>query len=319
MKWSVKASSPVAVAAALLLWPAAGHARGTRPAPAACLDASRTALQQEREERLAEARAQLAACAHWSCGRVVSRQCKLRLKELDKVTPSIIPLATDEAGAPLAGLRLSLDGKPLAAPVGKPWWLDPGPHEITFEAEGRAPFSQKLVVLRGQRRRIVSAILRAQTAVASPKTSEPPADVFETPLPASRAAPQPSAAALEAVVSEDPPRPLPPPHRSAGPYLLGAVGLVGLGGYALLTHWGRTDNDALVECKPLCPPQTLRHIRQLYQAADVSAAVGAAALLGSATWFLLRGGTPAEERRSRTVLDVRPTRAGAIATVAGAF
>jgi hypothetical protein len=148
------------------------------------------------------------------------------------------------------------------------------------------------------------------------------ADVFEnqTALPQ---APRPAAAAPAPVVSEDPPPSVEPiRHRSVGPYLLTGLGLVGLGGYALLTHWGRQDNDALAGCTPNCRPETMRHIRLLYLGADISAGVGAAALIGATTWFILRSGSSSTERassRSHYAFDVRPTPSGAMALVSGNF
>jgi hypothetical protein len=320
MKWSVKASDVLTAVAVLLVGaaPARAKAHRWRPPPAACVAAHRTAEEQEQQDRLVEARAQLAACGHPSCGSI-SRQCRMERKRLEKLLPTMVPMATDEAGLPVPGAQLSIDGKP--APLGRPWPINPGPHELTFRSERGGPLAQKVVMVRGQRRRLISVIMGAEAPAKPSEPAASTADVFEAPRPGATVPAAPPTPAPEALVSEDPPPPRSPPRRrSIAPYLLGTVGLVGLGGYALLTTWGRADNDALSECKPLCPPETLDHIQRLYLAADISAAVGGAALVGSALWLLLRSGAPpAEERRPRTVLDVRPTRAGAIATVAGAF
>jgi hypothetical protein len=100
--------------------------------------------------------------------------------------------------------------------------------------------------------------------------------------------------------------------------------LVGLGSYALLTSWGRKDNDVLVQCAPGCMQKSVDHVRRLYLAANISLGAGIAAL-GAATWLLLRssvgsrtaeGATP---RWSRHALEVIPLSAGAVATLRGAF
>jgi len=63
------------------------------------------------------------------------------------------------------------------------------------------------------------------------------------------------------------------------------------------------------------------HIRKLYLAADISLGVGIAAL-GAATTWLVIGATGSKEehaKKPRYVVDVRPTPAGAFASVSGSF
>jgi len=109
---------------------------------------------------------------------------------------------------------------------------------------------------------------------------------------------------------------------SAFAYVLGGVGLLGVGAGALLTYWGKTDNDALAQCAPNCLSSSVDHVRTMYLAADVSFGVGAV-LLGAATWMFATshsGERPIPAAApSAAILDLEPTRSGAIATVRGAF
>jgi hypothetical protein len=103
--------------------------------------------------------------------------------------------------------------------------------------------------------------------------------------------------------------------------VLGGLGLAGLGGYALLTYWGRKDNADLDLCSPTCPWSDVQHIQKLYIAADISAGVGVLALAAS-TWLFVRSGSSSNEVAAKPrsyVLDVKPTSSGAFATVSGAF
>jgi hypothetical protein len=121
-----------------------------------------------------------------------------------------------------------------------------------------------------------------------------------------------------ATVAEAPPS---GPSNNLGPYLLGGVGAAGIAGYALLTYWGRKDNDKLAECSPGCMPASVDHIKKLYMFANVSLGVGAAALVGAGTWLYLKSRSSQEvaARPASVALDVQPLPRGALATVRGAF
>jgi hypothetical protein len=107
---------------------------------------------------------------------------------------------------------------------------------------------------------------------------------------------------------------------SALTYSLGGVGLIGLGGFGLLTEWGRRDNRMLAQCSPSCPQATVDHIRRLYIAADISLGVGIAAI-GAACWVYVSSRSTKEERSSResVVFDLQPTKSGALLALSGSF
>jgi hypothetical protein len=292
-----------------------------RHAPTGCAEAHRSGEEQLVLHHLIDASHSFAVCARTSCGAFLSRQCRKRGAQVDLDIPTIVPLATDGGGAALVDVQVTMDGQPLLSRLdGRAVSLDPGLHDFVFtDARGQSA-KQQLVVVQGQRNRQVSASLGDK-----PRTLDT-ADVFETQTALPRAAAPADAAApavAPVIASEDPPSAEPAPrHRSIGPWLLTGLGLAGLGGYGVLTHWGRQDNDALAGCAPNCRPETMRHIRMLYLGADVSAGVGAAALVGAATWFLLRSGPTSNERASRRshyAIDVRPTPSGAVALVSGGF
>jgi hypothetical protein len=142
-----------------------------------------------------------------------------------------------------------------------------------------------------------------------------PRDIFEE-------EPVRSARVEQIVSADEPPGHAGSPRRSrAGAYVLGGLGLAAMGGYALLTYWGRKDNADLDLCSPNCPWSDIQHIQRLYIAADISAGVGVLALAAS-TWLFVRSGSSSTEvaAKSRSyVLDVKPTSSGAFATVSGAF
>jgi hypothetical protein len=110
------------------------------------------------------------------------------------------------------------------------------------------------------------------------------------------------------------------------PVVLGAAGLGALGAAALLTYWGKTDNDLLARCAPYCSPASVDHIRQLYIASDIAIGTGVAAIGIAAVLFVTshRHGdqgeaAPKTPPRQACGFDVVPTPSGAFASVSGAF
>lgn len=312
----------VALAALALL---AGRPASSKPrvtaAARVCMAAYRGALKLEREARLIDAERFLASCARASCGAVIQNECLARHARLDADIPSVVPLLTDEDDAPVLAVDVSMDGAPLTSVLdGRAVSIDPGLHEFTFTRNDQVVATRKLVIAQGRRNQTITVALRPAEATQPP----PPPVVATSPVAAARLAPAPRADKP----LEDPRPPLrmasyqretPAKKSSVAPYLLTVVGLAGIGGYPLLTYWGRKDNQLLAQCAPNCAPASVTHIRQLYIAADVSLGVGLAALVG-ATWIALSsGGDDKETRRSRYAFDLRPGTAGAVASISGAF
>jgi hypothetical protein len=126
------------------------------------------------------------------------------------------------------------------------------------------------------------------------------------------AAPEPESASAPAdEVSHGP---------GVAPYILGGVGLVGVGTWGVLTYWGRKDNDALSACAPNCSQASVDHVRNLYLAADVSLGVGIAALGTSLVLFMVNPGSKEKPPTQASYrFDVAPSPSGGFATVSGVF
>ncbi len=97
------------------------------------------------------------------------------------------------------------------------------------------------------------------------------------------------------------------------------MGVAGAG--ALLTYWGRVDNEQLAVCSPACSQTSVDHVHRLYIGADVAFGVGgpprSRRQLGRT-----RIGARERARRSSDAafrVDVRPTGSGAVAGLGGTF
>ena len=338
----IKSSSASALGAGVLaLLFAAAPARGdsgddtpSKTGGHACTAALKKAQKLEQEGHLQEATKALVRCARSSCGRYLLQECSTRHAQLESEIPSVVPLFTDETGATVSDVQVALDGEPLVSRLdGRALNVDPGLHEFSFRSSAGAVIStEKIMIVQGQRNRLVTASLRpGGGAPLAGAAGGGPGAAIDT-----RVTPQIAQAALES----HPPAPessLPesPPSAPAGkrglgaaPYVLGSVGLLGLGGYAVLTYWGRKDNARLAECSPNCPQASVDHVRQLYTVADVAAGVGVVAL-AAATWIALSPSGKKEPAHASYVdaqhaprryhVDVMPVPSGAVAALAGGF
>jgi hypothetical protein len=320
-------------AAASLIGARAAHSRADQSkGGSTCVSAYQGAMKLEQEGHLRDAQRMLLNCAKATCGAVLRQQCLARHTQLDQDIPSVVPIVTNTGGQPVVDdVQVKMDGEVLTQRIdGRAAAVDPGLHQFSFETEMGVFAKQEVVILQGQRNRPITATLPAWAKpVAKPVAAKPapaPAPVAAAPTPAPVAltvAPPveaPGAVPMAAVtepVAVAPSEPTGPrgPSSNLGPYLLGGAGLVGIGGYALLTYWGRKDNDKLSECSPACNPSSVDHIRKLYVAADVSLGVGIAALVGATSWWYIKS-RPSKES---VAVDVQPIRSGALASVKGAF
>ncbi|HXI56984.1 MAG TPA: hypothetical protein VNO55_13045 [Polyangia bacterium] len=290
--------------------------------------------------RLREAKDLMMKCASASCGSFLLHACTSRYTQLDADIPSVVPLVADGSGQPLADVQVVMDGQLLTDKLdGHALPVDPGRHEFSFIVRGENIDTQTLLIATGQRNRPLSTALPATGEASHRKSTVAAAAPPPAPEPSPKAAPplpdeedeEPSADAPEKSAAADEDEHPAPRRRakkhvaessgtSAFAYVFGVTGLAGLGGAALLTYWGRKDNQMLAGCSPNCLPASVQHVHRLYQGADVSLGVGVASLLIS-TWIFIASGSssekPGREEAMRFNVHAGPT--GTFATMAGTF
>jgi hypothetical protein len=291
-----------------------------------CAAALRSAQQREQAGRLREAKEALATCAKPACGLFVQEDCASRYARLGADIPSIVPVVTDDSGAPRTDVEVRVDGELVTTELnGRALPLNPGIHELSFSADNRVFDTQRLLILQGQRNRPVAASLpgqkrhRRSTALAGARDSE-------------LAAPEPRDAdhgksaghpLLRMEASSDPASA--PAGATSGrhvglPIALGALGLASAGAGGMLIYWGRADNQLLSRCSPDCPKASVDHIHRLYLAGDVALGAGAVALVAAYWAYALGGGTKEDAPPQRSYsFNVQPTSSGALVMVSGAM
>jgi hypothetical protein len=240
------------VAAALLGLPsraaAEGHERDR------CFDAYEQAQRLRRDGKLSASHDQLAVCADASCPKFVKADCKGWLDEVDASMASLVVVTKGKSATTEGSLAVFVDGARLAQPSdGSPVPVDPGPHDVRYEYNGRF---------------VESHVVVPQGFKAFPLI----VDFHEL-------APPPPAAP---VAPPAPPPPLPPeaptpPRRPAGiPLLAYGLGGVALAGLGMFAGFGLAGN-AGESCAPSCTRSQVSAIGTNFLVADVSLAAAIAA------------------------------------------
>ena len=240
--------------------------------------------------RLRSARAELEQCVKAECPEFVRADCARWLTEVESALPTVVLGATKD-GVDARNVAVEIDGELVAEPLGgKALAVDPGPHTVTFRAEGASPVVLEVVVREGEKNRPIVATL------AGAPSPEP-------------ASPQPS------------PAPEPEGQRvGVTTYVLGGVGLLGIAGFAVLGSMGNAERDERERtCAPRCSDAEVAEVRTKYYLADASLGVGVLALGTAAVLFFSAGGSEQPAPAASLGVDVGLARHGGFGALRARF
>ncbi len=229
-----------------------------QPTRAQCLEAHRNAQELKQSGKLLETQAQLLICSSGSCPGAIISDCGNWIAELEQTTPSMV-FEIRVGGKEAFGAKLLVVGE-LVADRSHALKVNPGRHAVRVELPPFEPQEQDVVLPEGQRMRLISVAFTSKTREPAPA----PAPV------------------------------LPPPRQTERPtpvvvYPLLALGVVGLGSFGVFAGLGKSEQNELEKgCAPRCRDDDLSKMKRWYTIGDVSAGVGAAALLGAAIVYLAR-------------------------------
>lgn len=251
-----------------------------------CAEAASAGQVLRDEGKLVDARAKFVTCAQPTCPKLIQKDCAQWQTEVDGRLPTIVLAAKDSAGRDVKRVTVTMDGKPLATGIdGRSVAVDPGAHKFRFEAEGFEATETEAVVREGERARAIQGTLKL------PPGSEPLPPVVKPP--------------------EEPDAKGPGPL----PWILGGIGIVGLGAGTAFYFMGKSELDDLYagcnntpqKCSDAdkAPVETKRTLE------IVSYAVGGAALAGAIILFATSG----SGKSSRVTATAVPMAQGARATV----
>jgi hypothetical protein len=217
---------------------------------ARCVAAAHEGQRLRDSGKLTSARSAFVGCSTDECPQVVRETCEEWAREIEPRIPDVVLGARDDAGRDLYEVRVSLDGALLTTRLdGRAVPLDPGPHEVLFEAKGFEPVKVFLVTREGEKLRPVVAVFSA-----AKETND------------SGAAPPPATPRADA------------PRRSSLPLVIGGgSAVVGLAGFAVFGAWGQSERNRLERtCAPTqtCSTEDVRAARTKLIVANVSLLVG---------------------------------------------
>lgn len=260
-----------------------------------CIEAHELAQVARKEGRLLEARDKLLTCAHDSCPSVLRRDCGPWLTEVTSSLPTVVVLAKGPDGSDLLDVRVSFDGKQIAASLdGRAIEVDPGVHTFRFETDGQEPVERKVVIREGVKNHELT--VRFGGAAAEPASPSSVGSGPDTDMEATRPVP--------VVV-----------------YVLGGLGVVSLATSVYFQAGGLSKRSDLDDrgCKPYCPVDDVDAAKRDILIGDIALGVGIASL-GAATYFYLSRPSVSEQTANRRPpLDVLSVPGGAMAAFRGQF
>ncbi|MFZ5896353.1 MAG: hypothetical protein ACOY0T_35190 [Myxococcota bacterium] len=261
----------------------------------ACSAAFEEAQRLRNETKYIAANQEVLKCATPKCGDALFQECTKIYTELQNAMPTVVFGARDgNKGIEVFDVQVSVDGQSLVDQLdGKAIPVDPGNHTFKF-SNPRFPAVERQVVIRaGEKFRQLSVMFGG---------TEP--------------APTPAAATQTSAATPTPPAEQPAKIPVAS-WVLGGIGVVGLGGFVAFRMIGSSEYDQLKrECAPDCFDSDVDRVKAKYTLSYISLGVGAAAFMGAAAIYFAQ---PKEGGPAPTAFVVAPTRDGAGAALLGRF
>ena len=262
-------------------------AESTDDETTACVNAYERGQERLVARALIEARERFSFCSRVSCPSFIHADCTRFLEEVN-LEISTVSFEVTSGNRRLAAVRIVEGERVLHHGTTKePIELDPGRHELRFEAPGAEPVTRSLVVERGEKDLIIGVDL-------------PP---LVAPLPAPQNIATPPA---EGKID-------------SAPWIVLGIGTAGIGAFALLGSMGLSEEARLERgCAPRCSARELRSLRTKYLFADVALGIGVTGLLAGGYLLLTRAPEPATRGRELPVA-VEVDRHGGAALLKGQF
>lgn len=262
-------AASVLSALSLVLTTHAASAQSSEPATpavpdrAACVTAHTNAQEMKRSGKLLEAESELKICASSGCPGAIISDCGQWISDLEQTTPSLI-FEVRVDGKQAAEFDVQVDGASVSDHT-KAHRVNPGRHVVRVQVPNFEPKEETLVLPEGQRMRLV-------------------AFSFDSPRAEPSQVPGPLPPAEEPLME----RPTP-----ILVYPLLGVGVAGLGSFGVFSLLGRSEESELEKtCAPGCTSTQLESMKRYYLIGDISAGVGAAALVGAGIVYLARPSKP---------------------------
>jgi hypothetical protein len=288
-------------APAVLLWLSVlsvpAHADDSKQA---CAKAYEQTQSLRKASKLREAKEQVKLCAVESCPAFVKKDCVVWLDEIENSIPTVT-FQVKRDGEELVNLQVWMGKIQLKEKLdGKSVGVDPGEQTFRFTNSKGESTSKTVVVRQGEKNRIILINWPSSKPAASGTGTPPPPD------------PPPKREQLPTETSGGPP---------LGTWVLGGVGLVGLGAFATFGLLGKGQRSDLEKsCSPNCSASEVDKVKSKYLIADISLGVGVVSLgIAAVLWLTASPNKGSERPQSAWLVDWVATPQGGMATVGQRF
>lgn len=229
--------------------------------------------------KLIEAKEKLVRCSADACPPVVRKDCARWVTEVSERLPTVVIAARgmgrQKEAVDLPRAEIVIDGSARALDrQGVEVPIDPGAHTLRASFKGYETKTENVVVNEREKGRRLVITLTAEEDATADRRSSRPVDQRSV-----RVAPHPVPVAS---------------------WVLGGVGVVGIGGFAALWTVGMSEVSSLREsCAPYCSDAAIDDARTPLNVARVSLGVGAVALLSAAIVYLVSSPSTSSIEKSR--------------------
>jgi hypothetical protein len=225
-----------------------------------CFTAYEQGQRLRNDGKLRAARDQLATCTDAACPAFVRKDCSAWLEDVETRIPAVVLMPPgDGKGKTDMAVTVYIDDELVAAGIdGRAIPVDPGPHEVRYQLDGRS-VEDHVIVPEGN---------KSFPLVPDLPVAPQPAPVAET------KPPPPNKPWLERLPTST--------------YVLGGVALVGFASFAGFGLAG----SSIESCAPTCTQAQVSSLRADYVIADVSL-LAALAATGGAVYFAIRSSADA--------------------------
>jgi hypothetical protein len=224
-----------------------------------CAASAEQAQQLRDEGKYRRAREQMLVCARDVCPGPIKSDCGKWLSELDHDAPTVV-FGARVGTQDIVDVKVSIDGVIVTERLdGKPVLADSGEHTIKFErADGSAAKEEKYLIRAADKARQITV------TVPGGNTGSQDGDGNA----------QTSSSGGEGSI--------------VPPIVVGGIGVLALGSFAIFGMGGKNDVDDLQKCKPNCDADKVDSARTKLIIADISLGVGIVALGVAAYMFITR-------------------------------
>lgn len=227
-----------------------------------CAGAYEQGQRARKASGLLGARKHFLVCSDESCPAVLRKDCAQWLSEVDSMLPTVVFVAT-EAGKDLADVRVHLDGDLVADRLdGKAVAVDPGAHVFRFTRVGAIPIEKRVVISEGEKSRKITVSFGAGESAEVAARERP----------------------VDADSRGDSGSGVP-----AASWVLGGIGVLGVGGFTYFALKGRAQKSELDKCAPRCNPEDVSDAKHTFVVGDVLLGVGVVSLASAVIVYFARG------------------------------